>query len=182
MESKVFNIIKERCSVRRYADKPVEQEKLDLILQAARLAPSASNTQPWNFYVVKDKEKIKALSGDMPLGTKLIINRFIAQAPVVIVATAGSVDLLHKAASYIVNKRWYYIDVAIALEHMALTAWDVGIGSCWIGWFDEKKVKKLLDIPNDQEVIAMLTLGYSAQEPSPFPKHRKKLREIVNYR
>jgi len=182
LESKLLELIRSRYSVRKYTDQPVEQEKLDLILQAARLAPSASNTQPWNFYVVKDKEKIKALSGEMPIGTKLIINRFIAQAPVVIVATAGSVDLLHKVASYLVNKRWYYIDVAIALEHMVLSAWEQGIGSCWIGWFDEKKIKKLLAIPGGQEVIALLTLGYPAGEPPAFPKHRKKLKEIVHYR
>ena len=160
IESKVFDVIKERFSVRKYLDKPVEDEKLQVILEAARLAPSASNFQPWRFYVVKNKEKIKALSWDMPLGSRVVLNSFIAQAPIVIVAPAGPIGLLRKVLSYIVNKRWYYLDVAIALEHMVLTAWDLGIGSCWIGWFDETKVKGLLNIPKDQEVIAMLTLGY----------------------
>ena len=118
----------------------------------------------------------------MPLGSKVVINSFIAQAPVVIVAAAGPIGFLQRIASYIINKRWYYLDVAIALEHMVLTAWELGIGSCWIGWFDEKKIKKLLDIPGDQEVIAMLTLGYPKEETPPFPKHRKKLEEIVAYR
>lgn len=180
INSKVFDVIKERFSVRKYADKPVEEEKLDLILESARLAPSASNSQPWHFYVVKDKEKILALSREMPLGSRVVINSFVTQAPVVIVATAGPIGLLYKVLSYIVNKRWYYLDVAIALEHMVLTAWDVGIGSCWIGWFDEKKVKGLLDIPKDQEVIAMLTLGYPKEGKLPFPKHRKKIEEIVS--
>ena len=180
--SKVLDIIRERRSVRQYRDQPIEEEKLKLILEAARLAPSASNYQPWNFYVVRDKEKIKALAEKMPLGTHLVINSFIAQAPVVIVATAGPIDLLHKVASYIVNKRWYYIDVAIALEHMVLTAWELGIGSCWIGWFDEKKVKKLLDIPANEEIIDMLTLGYPKDTKLPFAKHRKKLEEIVKYK
>ena len=182
VESKVFEIIKERCSVRKYADKPIEEEKLKLILESARLAPSASNSQPWNFYVVKEKEKIRALSQKMPLGSRVVINSFMAQAPVVIVATAGPIDLLRKVLSYIVNKRWYYMDVSIALEHMVLTAWELGIGSCWIGWFDEKRVKQLLDIPENQEVIAMLTLGYSKEEKIPFPKHRKGLEEIAKYR
>jgi nitroreductase len=182
LKSRILDLIKERFSVRKYQDKPVEQEKLDLILEAARLAPSASNSQPWHFYVVRDKGKIKALSRDMPLRSSIVINSFIAQAPVVIVATAGPISLLYKIASYIVNKRWYYMDVAIALEHMALTAWEQGIGSCWIGWFDEKKVKALLDIPHDQEVVAMLTLGYPKDGRLPFPKHRKKLAEIVQYR
>ncbi len=181
VESKILDIIRERRSVREYEERPIEDEKLNLILEAARLAPSASNSQPWNFYMVKDKEKIRALAQKMPLGTHLVINSFIAQAPVVMVATAGPIDLLHKVASYIVNKRWYYIDVAIALEHMVLTAWELGIGSCWIGWFDEKKVKKLLDIPEDEEVIDLLTLGYPKDKKLPFAKHRKKLEEIVRY-
>jgi len=179
LESKVLNIIKERFSVRNYEDRLVEDEKLNLILESARLAPSASNSQPWHFYVVKNKEKIKALSEKMPLGSHLVINSFMAQAPVVIVATAGPIDLLRKILSYIINKKWYFLDLGIALEHMVLTAWELGIGSCWIGWFDEKKIKTLLDIPENQEVIAMLTLGYPKEERLPFPKHRKKLEEIV---
>jgi len=182
LESKVLDIIRERRSVREYESRPIEEDKLKLILEAARLAPSASNSQPWKFYVVRDKDKIKALAEKMPLGTHLIINSFIAQAPAVVVATAGPIDLLHKVASYVVNKRWYYIDVAIALEHMVLTAWELGIGSCWVGWFDEKKVKKLLDIPGNEEVIDILTLGYPKDKKPPFAKHRKKLEEIVKHK
>lgn len=179
IQSKVFETIKERFSVRSYLDKPIEEEKLNLILEAARLAPSAGNSQPWHFYVVKDQEKRKALSQKMPLGLQVVMNNFIAEAPVVVVATAGPISLLHKIASFIVNKKWYFLDVAIALEHMVLTAWELGIGSCWIGWFDEKKIKKLLDIPSDQEVIALLTIGYPNEDGSPFPKHRKPREEIV---
>ncbi len=178
--SRVFNVIKERSSVRSYSDKPIESGKLDLILEAARLAPSASNSQPWHFYVVKNKEKIKELAGKMPLGSQVVINSFIAEAPVVIVATGGPADLLHKAMSFVVNRKWYYLDVAIALEHMVLTAWDLGIGSCWIGWFDEKRVKVILDIPKDQEVIAMITLGYPKEALGARlgVKHRKDPKEI----
>jgi nitroreductase len=176
--SKVLEIIKDRYSVRDYDAKPIEEEKLQLILEAARLAPSASNSQPWHFYVVKDKSKIAALAEKMPLGTRVIGNSFIAEAPVVIVATAGPIDLIHQVAAFIVNRKWYYIDIGIALEHMALTAWDLGIGSCWVGWFDEKKIKSLLSIPKGEEVVAMLTLGYP-REPGDATKHRKALSEIV---
>ncbi len=181
MESNVFRVIKERSSVRKYADRPIENKKLNLILESARLAPSASNSQPWHFYVVKNKKKIKTLSQKMPLGTRVVINSFIAQAPVVIVATAGPISFLQKVVSFIINKRWYYMDVAIALEHMVLTAWDLGVGSCWIGWFDEKKVKNLLSIPKDEEVIAMLTLGYPKEGYSPHPKTRKSVKDIVKF-
>ena len=181
MNSKVFEVIKQRTSLRDYADKPIEQEKLDLILEAARLAPSASNSQPWHFYVVRDKSKIKAISERMPLRSERIINSFIADAPVVIAATAGPIDLLHKITSFIVNKRWYYMDVAIALEHMVLTAQELGIGSCWIGWFSEKRVREILEIPKDQEVIALLTLGYPKEGHIPYHKGRKSKGEIMKF-
>lgn len=181
VNSKVLETIRERFSVRSYQDRPIEEEKLNLILEAARLAPSASNSQPWHFYVVRNRSVIRDLSQKMPLGSRVIINSFMAQAPLIIVATAGPISLLQRVASFIVNKKWYYLDVAIALEHMVLTAWELGIGSCWIGWFDEKKVKKLLNIPPAEEVVAMLTLGYPAEDRLPFTKHRKALGEIVKY-
>ena len=181
MESKVLQIISDRFSVRDYTGQPLEEEKLKLILEAARLAPSASNSQPWHFYVVKDKKKIEALAGKMPIGSRVIANSFIAEAPVVIVATAGPIDLMHKVAAFIVNRKWYFLDIGIAVEHMVLTAWELGIGSCWIGWFDEKKVKALLDIPKDREVVALLTLGYPKEARMPFPKSRKKLEEITKF-
>lgn len=182
LKSKILDILNNRFSVRKYKDIPIEEEKLAAILEAGRLSPSASNYQPWIFYVVKDKEKRTALAKKMPLGTHLILNSFIAEAPITIIATAGPIDLLRKAAYYIVNKRWHYLDIAIALENMSLVAWELGIGSCWIGLFDEKKVKKLINIPKKQEVVAMLTLGYPNQERPPFAKNRKKLEEIIKYR
>lgn len=178
---KVLELINNRFSVRNYQDRPIEDAKLELILESARLAPSASNSQPWHFYVVRNEDKIRELAKDMPLGSSLVINSFIAEAPVVIVATAGPISLLHKVTSFIVKKKWYFLDLGIALEHMVLTAWEMGIGSCWIGWFDEKKVRSLLNIPANQEVIAFLTLGYPKEGRLPFPKHRKKLNEIVQY-
>ena len=179
MESKILDIIRDRCSVRDYSGRDVEEEKLDLILESARLAPSASNSQPWHFYIVRDKKKIEQLSGRMPIGSKLVINGFIGNAPVVIVATAGPIDIIHRALSYIVNKKWYFLDIGIALEHMVLTAWDLGIGSCWIGWFDEKRIKKLLSIPKDREVVAMITLGYPSSGFVKPSKSRKSLEQIV---
>jgi nitroreductase len=179
MKSMLLKLISERFSVRRYQDRAIEPEILTAILESGRLAPSASNAQPWHFYVVKDAAKRRALSAKMPLGLQVIANNFIAQAPVVIVATAGPIGVLQRIAAFIVNKRWYYIDLGIALEHMVLTAWELGIGSCWVGWFDEPKVKQLLAIPAGEEVVAMLTLGYADETRPPFPKNRKKLEEIV---
>jgi nitroreductase len=175
--SKVFDVIKERASVRDYSDKAIGDEKLNIILESARLAPSATNAQPWNFYVVKNKEKIKAL-GKMPFGSQSVINGFIAKAPIVIIATAGPIDMFHKAMSFIVNKKWYYLDIALAMEHMVLTAWDLGIGSCWIGWFNDKVARKVVDIPKNQEIVAMITLGYAKDGYVLHPKNRKPAEEI----
>ena len=179
-EPEVLKTIKERYSMREYTDRPIEEEKLNMILESGRLAPSASNAQPWNFYVVRDRQIIKQLAEKMPLGSSVVINSFISEAPAVIVATAGPIDLLHKAMAFIVNKKWYYLDLGIALEHMVLCAWELGIGSCWIGWFNEKRIKTMLNIPRDQEVIAMLTLGYPKELINPV-KHRKALEKIVKF-
>jgi nitroreductase len=180
VESKILEIIKRRHSVRSYLDRPIEEEKLLTVLEAARLAPSASNSQPWHFYIVRDKDKIAALAGKMPLGSQLIANSFIAQAPVVVVATAGPLSFLSRIASFVVNKKWYYLDLGIALEHMVLTACELGLGSCWIGWFDQAKVKQLLALPEGEEVIALLPLGYPS-DPAVPPKNRKELKAIVKY-
>lgn len=178
MTSKVLDIIKDRSSVREYLDRPIEKEKLDLILESARLAPSATNSQPWHFYLVTNKEKIKQIPGKISVFSNNFINGFIADAPVVVVVTAGPIDMLHKAMSALINKKWYYLDIGVAVEHMVLTAWDLGVGSCWIGWFDEKRVKNIFDIPKEQEVVALLTLGYAKPTLRP-EKHRKRIEEIV---
>lgn len=178
-EPQLLETIRQRFSVRSYADKPIEDEKLNLILEAGRLAPSATNSQPWHFYVVKNKAKIKEVGSNMPMGTGLFMNSFISKVPIIIVATAGPIDLLHRAASFMVNKKWYFLDIGIALEHMVLIAWELGIGSCWVGIFNEKNVKKSLNIPKNEEVVAMLTLGYPKEGINIPQKKRKSLEDII---
>jgi len=160
IESKVFETIKRRRSIREYAKKAVEEDKLLTILEAARLAPSASNTQPWFFYVVKDIEIKKQIAYAMPALTYGIMNAFIEDAPILIVGCANPPDLLHRAAAVFSGRDWAPLDVTIALEHMVLTAADLNLGTCWIGWFDERKIKKILNIPRKQKIVALLTLGY----------------------
>lgn len=181
MESKVLEIIKKRYSVRNYSPKPVEDEKIRLILEAARLAPSSDNSQPWHFFVVKDKEKIEKIAKAMPLKTDLFINQFIVKAPVLIVACAADIPSIQKIISTVIHLDWYKMDVAIALEHMVLTACELGLGTCWIGWFDEKKIKKILGIPKDHKVIELLTLGYPAEGFFPRSKKRKMIEEISTF-
>jgi nitroreductase len=157
-------------------DKPVEEEKLQLILEAARLAPSSSNSQPWHFIAVKDKELRRKLVHAVPLGVTAI-NQFIEETPLVIVGcvTPG----FFQKVSSLVGRENHYIDVSIAMEHMVLVAEELGLGTCWIGWFDEGKVKKLLNVPRAAKVVAMLSLGYPAVSGG-HATTRKALEEIYS--
>jgi nitroreductase len=165
----VFEAITNRKSNRRYETTPIPKEKLLKILEAARLAPSASRLQPWHFIVVTEAEKRKELSRGM-------FAKFLAEAPVVIVACADT-----KA-----SPDWCYIDVAIAVENMVLAATGEGLGTCWVGSFDEEKVKALLKIPSNYAVVVLLALGYAHEELDvaarlvQLARGRKKLEDIVS--
>ena len=143
----VFEAAQERRSIRTYQDKPVPREKLEKILEAGRLAPSAKNIEPWHFIAVTDAEKRKALSGGMWA-------KFLAQAPLVIVACGD------KKAS----PDWYAIDVALAVENMVLTAVSEGLGTCCVGSFSEKDVKAVVKVPENFEVLLMLAVGYIGEK------------------
>jgi len=163
----VYEAIKTRRSIRSYEDRPVEEDKLHRILEAARLAPSASNLQEWRFVVVRDahirKKLMEAAKGQ----------RFVGEASVVIACCA-------KTDNHVMScgQLCYPIDVAIAIEHMVLKAVEEGLGTCWIGAFYEQQVKDILEIPNDIRVVELLTLGYPAK-PYPTHKDRLSLGEIV---
>ncbi len=162
----VQKAIRNRYSVRAYQDREIEQEKLDAVLEAARLAPSGSNRQPWKFVVVRDaamrQRLAHACNGQ----------RFIGDAPVVI-AAVGAMPGREMSCKVPGDP----VDVAIAIDHMTLAATELGLGSCWIGAFDQDAVRGLLNIPEDAQVIEMLPLGYPADEPR--PKKRKGTEEIV---
>ena len=159
----VFEAINKRYSVREYDARLVEEEKLLKILEAGRLAPSASNRQEWRFIVVKDKELREKLS-------KAAKNQvFVAQAPIVIAACAVTDN--HKMTC---GQLCYPIDVAIAIDHMTLAAVELGLGTCWVGAFFEEEVKKILKIPKEIRTVELLTLGY--------PKEKKdKLKKRLNF-
>ena len=139
----VFDAIEKRSSIRNYEPTPIPREKLEKILEAARLAPSASNAQPRHFIVVTDKERRDALATGM-------FARFLKQTPMVIAACGDEKK----------SPKWYPIDVAIAVENMVLAATEEGLGTCWIGSFDENKVRAVLKIPENLRVVVLLALGY----------------------
>jgi len=161
-----FDVVKNRYSTRAYQDRPVEEEKIFQVIEAARLAPSASNRQEWRFIVVRDLEKRQAL-GDIAHK-----QAFIGQAPVVIAACAATDDHMMSC-----GQPCYPIDVAIALEHISLAAVALGLGTCWIGAFDEAPAKKLLGVPADVRIVQLMPLGYPADKPR--PKTRLRREEIL---
>jgi len=164
----VAKAIRDRRSVRSYENKDIPQEVLIKALEAARIAPSANNRQPWKFVVVREAAKRKALAKAAKE------QQFVAEAPVVIAAVA-----LEPERTMTCGVPTYAVDLAIAVDHMTLAAVQQGLGSCWIGAFYQEDVKKLLEIPDECKVAALLTLGYP-RDQARF-KNRKSLDEIVCY-
>lgn len=164
----VMDAIRKRRSIRGYSDREVEAGKLEAVLEAGRLAPSANNRQEWKFVVVKDKVLREKLS-EAAKGQK-----FVAEAPVVIAACAVETDKVMTC-----GQAAYPIDLAIAVDHMTLKAVEEGLGTCWIGAFHEDKVKTVLGIPANVRVVSLLPLGYPASVPGEFS--RKPMEEIVCY-
>jgi nitroreductase len=155
----VLDAIRTRRSIRKYKPEPIPEEKLRTILEAARLAPSAGNRQPWRFIVIQDIDRKKAL-------VEVTNNQTFLNAAAIIVAI-GDPE---------VSAGWYEKDPMIALEHIVLAATALGYGTCWIGAFDEDAVKHLLKIPAKMKIIALLPIGVPDETPAPRP--RKEFSEI----
>jgi nitroreductase len=164
----VFEAIKERKSIRKYKNTEVEDEKLQKILEAARIAPSAANRQEWKFLVVKNQETrdklVEAANGQ----------KFVGTAPITIVACSTESERVMPCGQYA-----YTVDLSIAVSFMILEATELGLGTCWLGAYDEGKVKEILGIPDEIRVPAMFTLGYADENPAPRP--RKDFDDIVCY-
>lgn len=165
----VIDAIRARTSVRSYSDEPVPEESMERILEAARLAPSAMNYQPWHFVVVKDRAKREELSRGR-------YAKFLRESPVVVVGCGDRKRSPH----------WYAVDVTIAMQNMVLAATAQGLGTCWIGSFDEGSVKEAVGVPEHMAVVAMLSVGYPKKKLDlaallAGSKSRKKMEDIVSY-
>jgi len=153
-----------RRSIRRYEKKDIPSDVLNQILEAGRQAPSAANRQPFHFVVLTDDNIKNELS-------KGFFSRFIKDSPVTIVGCANIGDIL--------TGKWSIVDTTIALQNMVIAAWTMGVGSCWIGDFNEDTVKQLLNIPDRWSVVAFVSFGYPAEQPK--PRRKKSITEIVSY-
>ncbi len=165
-----YEVIRRRRSVRAYQPDPIPEETLNRILEAGRLAPSAKNLQPWRFLVIRDRRLISELIPAMRN------QKFIAEAPILIGVVAKEKIAWGRMGGY-----WssYPVDCAIALEHIILAATAEGLGTCWIGAYEEKEVRRILNIPEDEKPIAFTPLGYPNESPE--ERTRKPLSEIVQY-
>lgn len=172
-----LDLVTARQSDRAYdKNRPVEQEKLERILEAARLAPSACNAQPWKFVVVTDPElSIKVGKASAGLG----MNKFAKDAPVHILIVEESMNVTSLLGSKIKDKYFPLVDIGIAASHICLAAEAEGLGSCILGWFDEREIKNLVGIPQKKRLLLDITIGYSLKPKK--PKVRKPKEKVISY-
>ncbi len=159
----MLELILRRQSDRKYSDRPVEADKLDRIIEAGRMSPSACNAQPWKFVVATEPEVIFALA-EAASAKLLGMNTFVVQAKVIIVIVREKPNITSRIGGTVKNKDYSHIDIGIAAENICLQAAAEGLGSCIIGWFDENRIRKILSIPSSKRVELMITLGYSLND------------------
>ena len=167
-----------RQSDRGYLDKEVEKEKIERIVEAGRLAPSACNSQPWRFIVVNDPETREKISNAASAKT-LGFNRFTDEVPVFIVIIREKSKPIARIGGTIKDKDYSQIDVGIAAENICLQAAAEGLGSCMLGWFDEKEVKRVLGVPSGKRAELVITIGYPSKPHR--EKRRKPKDEVISY-
>lgn len=172
-------LVQKRKSIRHYSDRPVAKEDILKCIEAARLAPSACNSQPWHFIVI-DEPELKARVTERIFSGLYSMNKFAKKAPVLVAVVSEKVKFLASLGGQIRNTRYCLVDVGIACEHLILQAEELGIGSCWMGWFDEKALKEEMNISRDKKIDIVIALGYSAEDKM-VPKTRKTLAEISSF-
>jgi len=176
----LLDLIKHRKSVRDFLETPVEREKIMMCLEAARQAPSASNSQPWRFIVVDDKE-LKDRLCDAAFGGLYFINSFCKTAPVIVVVISEKSKFLARIGGTFRGTKYYLIDVGAACEHFVLEAEDLGLGTCWIGWFNERAVKSVLNIPKNKKIDILIALGYYDREKLGPEHEREPMDKIASF-
>lgn len=159
-------LIKKRYSVRAYRPDPVEKEKLEQVLEAARLAPTAANRQPFRMVVVHTEGRQAEMR-------RLYDRDWFVEAPILICVCAMKSEAWVSRG----GMNYVYVDVAIAMDHIILAATDLGLGTCWVGAFDKDEARQALNLPDDLEPVVMTPLGYSADQPE--PRERRPLSDLV---
>lgn len=157
-----LTLAKERFSVRKYQDKAIEPEKMEKILEAAKVAPTAANLQPVHIYVLKSDEALKKIRAITPCAFN---------APVVLMITySESEQWKNKLEAGIASGQE---DASIVATHIMMEAWDLGIGSCWVNAFSNSRAAEAFDVPTDEKVVLLMPLGYADEKAVPAPMHEK---------
>lgn len=172
-------LIHKRRSVRDFSERPMAQEDILKCLEAARLAPSGCNSQPWHFIVIDEPELRKRVAGRIFSGI-YNMNKFAQKAPVLVAVVSEKEKFLASFGGQVRNTSYCLIDIGIACEHLILQAQELGIGSCWIGWFDEKALKEELKISKGKKIDIVIALGYAADDQI-VPKVRRSLQEMSSF-
>jgi len=172
-------LVQGRKSIRRFNSQSLERERVNLCLDAARLAPSAENAQPWRFLVIDDPQVKQDFAAQAFSGIYRV-SVFAESAPVLILILARLNLVTHRVGRQIQDIHYHYIDIGIAGQHIVLQAEELGIGTCWLGWFSIRKSRKYFKIPAKYKIMSMLAMGYYEKKPSRERK-RKTLEEIVFY-
>ena len=170
-----LDLVKLRRSVRRYSGRVPSRDVLDRCVEAARLAPSACNSQPWTFIVV-DEPALREKVARATFNAAVSFNRFVLNAAALVVVVAESSNPTAQVGAWVKNRQFNLLDVGIAVEHFCLEAADEGLGTCILGWFEEKKIKKLLGIPRSKRIGLCIAAGYPEDEDAlsvPGEKKRK---------
>ena len=177
----VKTAIQTRYSVRKFADKPVEREKLNECLEAARLAPSACNSQPWH-YIVIDDHKVKDAFCKEAFSGVYNMTAWAAKAPVIVAGVSDRGNFTSRLGNFFRNTEFFLVDQGISGEHLVLRAWELGLGTCWIGWLNSTKVEKFFNLPKGKKIEHLFAVGYPDANVQPSHLHgRKRLEEIVSY-
>lgn len=172
--------IEERRSIRKFQEREVEPELVERLLESARLAPSGSNTQPWNFIVIRDRKIIAQAAWATHR------QEWLAKAPLLLACVADGKrrfqdDVFRPVDDYstLPELKMMIRDSAIAMEHVSLEAVTLGLGTCWACWFEQKDIRPVLHVPEDHYVVGLIAVGYPDESPKPRP--RKSMEEMVRY-
>lgn len=173
-----LDLVKKRQSDRGYLEKPVDRASIDRCIEAARLAPSACNSQPWSFIVIDDADLRKNVASKLH-DAVMKGNKFVVSAPVLVAIVEEKPNITSRIGGLLKGKQFSFLDIGMTAENFCLQATQEGLGTCMLGWFDEAGVRKLLKIPKNRRIPIVITLGHPVSDETR-PKVRKSL-EMMRY-
>jgi len=174
-----IELVEQRKSTRLYKDKDVSREDILSCIEAARLAPSGENVQPWRFMVINEPELRNKLTNEACKGIYRPTS-FIKKAPVIIAVLAETSFIVHKIGAFLQKVPFYLLDIGMACEHLVLRAEELGLGTCYIGWYHVNRTKKVLNLSKKEKLVCLISLGYPYGKNNQTRK-RKKIEDIVSF-